>query len=90
MASPATNTPVVRQVCCPLVIINLKNHGFLDLKPHRLTTSIAKSISGTHCVAATSSASVTDNVTLFFVLLRVWIGDPFRKVEVPLTLLRII
>ena len=102
MARSTTNAPIMRQFHISL-IVNLENYGFLDLKPHRFYNTHRKKhvlralrrsnvLGFRHGECHTLlrvTARVTENVTLFCVLLRVWMGDPVKKVKVPLTLLRV-
>jgi hypothetical protein len=54
-----------------------------------MTTCMSNSMSCVLCVAAASSASVTESATLCYVLLQVLMGDPLRNADVPFMLLRV-
>ena len=63
MPGSATNTPIMSKVFGSFVI-NFQNYWLEDFKSDRLhMTRTTNSMSWVHCVAAASSASVTDNVT---------------------------
>ena len=60
--------------------------GFLTVNPINSINRIENSMSCAQAVAATSSASVTDNIVQSCILLRIEIGAPFKKTAQPLTL----
>src|SRR5687767_4530209 len=61
--------------------------GNLTFSSTELNNFMIYIMSWTHKIAAKSSASITDNATIGIIQLLKLIGDPFKKVDHPFTLL---